>query len=96
MTWIAIGTPPFTDIATFDAVCATFDGEPDGLEARWVGRVGDELRVVMVWSSREQAERFFTDVLRPALAATLGPDKRPTLVGFAAEREYRRELDRVL
>jgi hypothetical protein len=42
MQWIAIGTPPFTDIATFDAVCATFDGEPDGLEARWVGRVGDE------------------------------------------------------
>ena len=92
MTWIAIGTTPFTDIATFDAVCATFDGEPDGLEARWVGRVGDELRVVMVWSSREQAERFFTDVLRPAVAAKVGPDRKPGLVGFAAEREYRAQL----
>lgn len=95
MTWIAIGTPPFTDIATFDAVCATFGGEPDGLEARWVGQVGNELRVVMVWASREQAERFFADVLRPAVAAQVGPDRKPGMVGFAAEREYRRELDRV-
>jgi len=45
-----------------------------------------------VWSSREQAERFFADVLRPALAATVGPDRKPGMVGFAAEREYRREL----
>ena len=66
--------------------------QPDGLEARWVGHVGDELRVIMVWSSREQAERFFTDVLRPAVAAKVGPDRKPGLVGFAAEREYRREL----
>jgi hypothetical protein len=92
MTWIAIGTPPFTDIATFDAVCATFGGEPDGLEARWVGQVGDELRVVMVWASREQAERFFADVLRPAVAAQVGPDRKPGMIGFAAEREYRAEL----
>ena len=92
MTWIAIGTPPFTDIATFDAVCAAFGGEPDGLEARWVGRVGDELRVVMVWSSREQAERFYADVLRPAVAAKVGPDRKPALIGFAAERTYVREL----
>jgi len=94
MTWIAIGTPPFTDIATFDAVTATV-GQPDGLEARWVGRVGDELRVVMVWSSREQAERFYADVLRPAVATKVGPDRKPELLGFAAEREYRAELDRV-
>ena len=92
MTWIAIGTPPFTDIATFDEVCATFGGEPDGLEARWVGRVGDELRVIMVWTSREQAERFFADVLRPAVAAKVGPDRKPELLGFAAERDYRRQL----
>ena len=95
MTWIAIGTPPFTDIETFDDMCASH-GQLDGLEARWVGRVGDELRVVMVWSSREQAERFFADVLRPAVAAKVGPDRKPALIGFAAEREYRAELDRVL
>src|SRR3954453_9618971 len=81
MQWIAIGTPRFTDIATFDAVGATFDGEPDGLEARWVGRVGDELRVIMVWTSREQAERFFADGLRPALAAQAGPAQRPACGG---------------
>lgn len=92
MTWIAIGTPPFTDIATFDAVCATFGGEPDGLEARWVGRVGDELRVVMVWSSREQAQRFYAEVLGPAVAAVVGPDRKPELIGFAAERSYQAEL----
>ena len=92
MQWIVIGTPPFTDIATFDALCASHGGEPDGLEARWVGRVGHELRVIMVWASRDQAERFFTDVLLPAVAAKVGAGKRPELVGFAAERTYRREL----
>jgi hypothetical protein len=92
MQWIAIGTPPFTDITTFDATCASHGGEPEGLEARWVGRIGDQLRVIMVWTTREQAERFFAEVLLPGLAATLGPDKRPELVGFAAERTYRREL----
>ena len=91
MTWIVIGTPPFRDIATFDEVTATL-GTPDGLEARWVGRVGDELRVVMVWSSREQAEQFYADVLRPAVTAKVGPDRKPALIGFAAEREYRAQL----
>jgi hypothetical protein len=90
MTWIAIGTPPFADIATFDEVTATV-GQPDGLEARWVGRVGEELRVVMVWSSREQAERFYADVLRPAVAAKVA-GRKPELIGFAAERTYLREL----
>jgi hypothetical protein len=92
MQWIVIGTPPFTDIATFDDMCASHGGEPDGLEARWVGRVADELRVIMVWASRGQAERFFAEVLLPGLAATIGEDRRPELVGFAAERTYRREL----
>ena len=92
MTWIAIGTPPFTDIATFDEVTATLGGSPTAWRPAGSASVGDELRVVMVWSSREQAERFFADVLRPAVAAKVGPDRKPGLVGFAAEREYRAEL----
>jgi hypothetical protein len=92
--WIAIGTPPFTSIETFDAVCARFGGEPAGLQARYVGTVGDELRIVMIWASKDDADRFFVDTLGPALAAVLGPEPagRPTIVGFEPERTYEREL----
>jgi hypothetical protein len=30
MQWIVIGTPPFTDIATFDALCAATAGSLTG------------------------------------------------------------------
>jgi hypothetical protein len=92
--WIAIGTPPFTSIETFDAVCARFGGEPAGLLGRYAGTVGDELRIVMVWASKDAADSFFVDTLGPALAAVLGPEPsgRPTIVGFEAQRTYEREL----
>jgi hypothetical protein len=94
MTWIAIATPPFTSIETFDAVHSRFGDEPAGLEARYVGSVNGELRVVMVWASKADADRFFVHTLGPALAAALGPEPAgaPTVVGFDAERSYHREL----
>ena len=92
--WIAIGTPPFTSVETFDAVCARFGGEPAGLQARYVGRVGDELRIVMIWASKDDADRFFVNTLGPALAAVLGPEPsgKPTIIGFEPQRTYEREL----
>lgn len=94
MTWIAVATPPFTSIETFDAVHDRFGEEPAGLEARYVGKVGGELRVVMVWASKAHADHFFVNTLGPALAATLGPEPAgaPTVIGFEAERSYHRQL----
>jgi hypothetical protein len=90
MQWIAIATPPFTSVETFDAVRAHFGQEPDGLQARWVGAVDGGLRVVMVWESKAHADRFFAETLGPALAAALGPEPAgaPTVIGFTAERAY--------
>lgn len=94
MSWIAIATPPFTSIETFDAVCDRLGEDPPGLEFRFVGSVDGELRVVMGWTSKADAERFLRGTLGPALAAVLGPEPAgaPTIVGFEAERSYRREL----
>ena len=73
MTWIAIATPPFTSIETFDAVHSRFGDEPAGLEARYVGSVDGELRVVMVWASKA-ARR---PLLRPHARPGPGRSARP-------------------
>jgi len=93
MQWIAVATPPFNSIEQFDAVMAQVGGEPDGLQARYVGTADGRLRVVTVWESKAQADRFFTDTLGPALARTLGPEPvgAPEVVGIEVVRAYVRE-----
>ncbi len=93
MQWIAVATPPFNSIEQFDAVMAQVGGEPDGLQARYVGTADGRLRVVTVWESKAQADRFFTDALGPALARTLGPEPvgAPEVVGIEVVRAYVRE-----
>jgi len=91
MTWIVVATPPFRGIDRFDAVAAQINDSIAGLRARYVGTVEDgTLRSVMVWESRDHAERFFRERLAPALARTLGPEPvgMPTFVGFEAMRTY--------
>ena len=82
MTWIAIGTPRFTDIATFDEVTATV-GQPDGLEARWVGRVGDELLLVGVEVGAHVGDAA-------ALGADGADDRGDLGLGEAARHRHRR------
>ncbi len=95
MTWIVVATPPFRGIERFDAVAAQIEDSTDGLRARWVGTVEDgSLRSVMVWESREHAERFFSEHLAPALAraaGSSGPVEMPASVGFEPVRTYERE-----
>ncbi len=94
MQWITVATPPFTSLEQFDAVRANQGGEPDGLEARYVGTTdGGQLRIVTLWESKEHADRFFADRLGPALAKALGPEPvgKPEVVGIEVARSYSRE-----
>lgn len=93
MQWIAVATPPFGSIEQFDKVMAQVGGEPDGLEARYVGTVGDGLRVVTLWESKAHADRFFAERLGPALARTLGPEPvgSPEVIGIDVARSYVRQ-----
>lgn len=93
MQWIGIATPPFESIEKFDAVMAQVGDEPEGLEARYVGTTGGELRVVTVWESKEHADRFFAERLGPALAKALGPEPvgAPSVVDVEVARSYVRQ-----
>jgi hypothetical protein len=93
MQWITVATPPFRSIDQFDTVMANLGSEPEGLEARYVGSVDGELRVVSVWESQAHAERFMSERLGPALAKTLGPEPvgAPTFVGIEVARSYVRQ-----
>jgi hypothetical protein len=93
MQWITVATPPFRSIEQFDTVVAQFGGEPDGLEARYVGTANGKLRVVTLWESKAHADRFFTETLGPALAKALGPEPvgAPEVVGIDVQRTYVRE-----
>ena len=92
--WITVATPPFTSLEQIDAVLAGLDGPPEGMEARYIGTTPDgELRVVALWESKAQAERFLSEKLGPALAKVLCPE--PTgasdVVGIDVARGYVRE-----
>jgi len=93
MQWITVATPPFDSIEQFDLVLAELGGEPDGLEARYVGTADAKLRVVTLWESKPHADRFFADRLGPALAKVLGPEPvgAPEFVGIDVARSYTRE-----
>jgi len=93
MQWITIATPPF-GLEQFDKVRSQVDGEPDGLEARFVGSADDgKLRVITVWESKAHADRFFAETLGPALAKALGPEPvgMPETVGIEVARSYIRQ-----
>jgi hypothetical protein len=93
MQWITVATPPFGSIEQFDAVVAQLGGEPDGLEARYVGTADGKLRVVTMWESKAHADRFFAERLGPALAKALGPEPvgAPQAEGIDVARSYVRE-----
>ncbi len=93
MRWITVATPPFGSIETFDAVLAELGGEPEGLEARYVGTADGKIRVVTMWESKAHADRFLGERLGPALAKVLGPEPvgGPEFVGIDVARTYVRQ-----
>jgi len=93
MQWITVATPPFDEVELFDKVLAVTGGEPDGLEARYVGNADDgKLRIITMWESKAHADRFFAHTLGPALARALGPEPvgKPQVVGIDVARSYAR------
>jgi hypothetical protein len=92
--WITVATPPFDSIETFDEVRAEVGSEPAGLEARYVGRADDgKLRSITIWRSKEDADRFYAETLRPALAKVLGPERvgPAERTDIEVQRTYTRE-----
>ena len=77
-------TPPFSSIEQFDAVHAQLGGEPDGLEARYVGTVDGAPRVVMLWTSKAHADRLRRgcgELMREAVAIPFGTAVRSSRAG---------------
>ena len=94
MQWMTVATPPFGSVEQFDKVREAQGGEPDGLQARYVGRSEDgKVRIVTLWQSKAHADRFFTETLGPALATALGPEPvgTPEVYGIEVARSYVRE-----
>ena len=91
--WITVATPPFRSLEQFDQVMANLPGEPDGLQARYVGTTDDGVRVVTLWESKAHADRFLAEVLGPTLARVLGPEPvgAPTFTGIDVARSYVRQ-----
>lgn len=94
MKWITVATPPLGSIEQFDAVIAQLGENPEGQVGRYVGTAQDgKLRIVSLWESKADADRFFAERLGPALATVLGPEPlgAPEVVGIDVERSYVRE-----
>lgn len=93
MSWITVATPPLASIEQFDKVVASFDGAPEGMQARYAGTSDGKLQVVTLWESKAHADRFFAEILGPTLATVLGPEPvgTPTMIGIDVARSYVRE-----
>ena len=93
MQWIAVSTPPFESLEQVGDVMSQMNGEPDGLEARYIGTADGSPRIVTVWESKAHADRFFAETLGPILAKALGPDPvgKPEIVGIDVARSYVRQ-----
>ncbi|HXB16506.1 MAG TPA: hypothetical protein VNV44_12270 [Solirubrobacteraceae bacterium] len=61
---------------------------PDGLIAHAAGDTGGQWEIVEVWESREQADRFDEERLRPAIEAVMGgpPPNEPQTTVYEAQR----------
>ena len=63
--------------------------QPEGLQARYVADVGDGIRVVAVWESKEHADRFLEERLAPALATAFDePQGRPEVLQGEVANSY--------
>ena len=94
MQYITVATPPTGGIEGFDQVVAHLGDAPDGLVARYAGAVDDgTVRVVSLWESKADADRFITERLGPALATVLGPEPvgMPEAIGISVSRQYSRQ-----
>lgn len=93
MQWITVATPPYGSVEQFDEVMAHLGGEPEGLEARYVGNAEDgTLRIISFWESKAHADQLVARI-GPVLAKVLGPEPfgAPVSVGIDVARTYTRQ-----
>jgi hypothetical protein len=92
MSYLTIAKPAFGTLEGFRKIMSTQgigQGEPDGLQARYVAEVGDGIRVVAVWESKQHADRFLEERLAPALATAFDePQGSPEVLGGVVANSY--------
>jgi hypothetical protein len=57
------------------ALVARLGDDHPGAIARFVGETAGGLRVISVWESKADSDRFFAERLGPVVAQMLGPDR---------------------
>jgi hypothetical protein len=62
------------DIALHRTVSARLGPEPPGFIARFAGETPEGLRVISVWDSKADADRFFAEDHASLLAELVGPE----------------------
>ena len=63
--------------------------EPDGLLARYTGAAGGTLVITGVWASKPHSDRFFSELLRPALHAVRPfPDASSRTVEYETTEQF--------
>ena len=74
MAWAYVQTVMGGSLEEYDKVTAEMGdiGKPDGLILHLAGEVDGGFRIVDVWDSREQYERFREETLEPAMRRAYG------------------------
>jgi hypothetical protein len=92
MSYLTIAKPVFGTLEGFQKLRSAVGiapGEPEGLQARYVADVGDGIRVVAVWESKQHADRFLEERLAPALATAFDePQGRPEVLQGEVANSY--------
>jgi hypothetical protein len=92
MSYLTIAKPAFGSLEGFQKIMSAQgigSGEPAGLQARYVADVGDGIRVVAVWESKQDADRFLEERLAPALANAFDePQGRPEVLQGEVANSY--------
>lgn len=77
MPYAVIVDSPATIDFHREIVARTGDDQP-GFIARFAGETPSGLRVISVWESKADADRFFSEKMGPLLGEMLGPDRTVT------------------
>jgi hypothetical protein len=92
MSYLTIAKPPYNTLEGFQKLMSERGigrREPEGLQARYVAEVGDGIRVVAVWESKQHADRFLEERLAPALATVFDePQGRPEVLQGEVANSY--------
>jgi hypothetical protein len=92
MSYLTIAKPAFNTLEGFEKLMSAQgigEGEPDGLQARYVADVGDGIRVVAVWQTKAHADQFLEQRLAPALATAFDePQGRPEMLQGDVANSY--------